>query len=281
MKFSIFTLSIIISSFLLFTSCSEESNLTLDSQSAVVEGFLIAGKPIDSISITQSFSYARENTELLTLNDLEVSLKMEDASIPLQNIGNGIYQNLAFKPQTGLSYTLEFIHNGELVSAETYIPEKREVILSTSTVEMEKIEFTGGFPSGGFGALTQLDPIEITWDNPESDYYYVIIENIEENPEFVNDRLAEFEASGNNRRFFRITEPEVTDFHALNTRVDLTQFGTYRIIVFRVNPEYAALYESSGTSSLTITQPPSNVVNGLGIFTGVSSDTVYLEVIKI
>ena len=30
----------------------------------------------------------------------------------------------------------------------------------------------------------------------------------------------------------------------------LTQFGTYQIIVFRVNPEYAALYESSGNSTL-------------------------------
>jgi len=40
------------------------------------------------------------------------------------------------------------------------------------------------------------------------------------------------------------------------------------------------LYETAGTSSISIASPPSNIENGLGIFTGVSSDTVYLEVIK-
>ena len=109
---------------------------------------------------------------------------------------------------------------------------------------------------------------------------YVVIENIEDNPEFVNDLLAEFQANGNARRFFQITEPEISDFYAINALRDLTQFGTYRIIVYRVNPEYAALYETAGTSSISIASPPSNIENGLGIFTGVSSDTVYLEVIK-
>jgi len=59
------------------------------------------------------------------------------------------------------------------------------------------------------------------------------------------------------------------------------QFGTYQIIVFRVNTEYAALFDSSVGSSLSLEEPPSNIVNGLGIFTGLSSDTLYLEVTKI
>ena len=100
--------------------------------------------------------------------------------------------------------------------------------------------------------------------------------------DYVNENVAQFQLeNGGQSRFSFITEPQITDFYAIDARRELPQFGTYQIIVFRVNPEYAALYESSGSSTLSLEQPPSNVVNGLGIFTGVSSDTLYLEVRKI
>ena len=158
------------------------------------------------------------------------------------------------------------------------MPQKRTISISKASVRLEKITDINDLINSGFGG--NQDAIEVVWDNSEGDYYYVVIENIEDNPEFVNDLLAEFQANGNARRFFQITEPEISDFYAINALRDLTQFGTYRIIVYRVNPEYAALYETAGTSSISIASPPSNIENGLGIFTGVSSDTVYLEVIK-
>jgi len=73
----------------------------------------------------------------------------------------------------------------------------------------------------------------------------------------------------------------IANFYAIRAQRDSLQFGTYQIIVFRVNPEYAALYESSSNSTLSLEEPPTNIVNGLGIFTGVSSDTLYLEVSEI
>jgi len=59
------------------------------------------------------------------------------------------------------------------------------------------------------------------------------------------------------------------------------QLGTYQIIVFRGSPEYAALFDRSACSALSFEETPYNIVNGLGIFTGLSSDTLYLEVTKI
>ena len=137
---------------------------------------------------------------------------------------------------------------------------------------MEQIE-AGVFPTGGFNIP---DPVEVSWNNEDGDYYYVLIKNIETDPEYVNENIAQLDG-----QFLFITEPLITDFYAIRTRQELTQYGTYQIIVFRVNPEYAALYESSGSSTLSLEEPPSNIVNGLGIFTGVSSDTLYLEVNKI
>ena len=264
---------------LLIAACTQQNNLALETETPVVQAYLFAGQPVDSISIQQSFSYTRANTDLTALDDLALQISDGREIFSLTHNGGGIYQNRELLPKSGQNYTLTFEYNGTTVSSETFIPQKRAVTITKTTVELEKITTTGGF--GGFGGGAAQETIEITWDNAEGDYYYVVIENIEDNPEFVNDFFAEFEANGFSRRLFQITEPRITDFHPINSRRDLTQFGTYQIIVYRVNPEYAALYETAGSSSVTIAEPPSNIENGLGIFTGVSSDTIYLEVEKI
>lgn len=267
---------------LVFAACEQESILDIESKTAVVEGYLHAGQPVDSIRLTQSFSYAQSDTNIQTLDELDPILTLDGQSFPLFPVGEGIYQNYEVMVEAGLVYQLEFNWQGQVISAETYIPEKKEATLSTEEIEMEKIEFTGGFPGGGFpGGTDGIDPVDIRWDNTEGDYYYVVIKNIEEDPEYINELIAEFDANnGGRRRFSFISAPEITGVYSINPQRDLTQFGTHRIIVYRVNPEYAALYETSGNSTLSLAQPPSNVQNGLGLLTGVSSDTLYLEVKK-
>lgn len=255
-------------------ACEEENTTIIDTQTAVLEGYLFAGQPLDSVFITQSFSYGQTDTTSVPIDDLDVHITNANIDVELINLGDGLYRNQDFEPQSGETYFIEFEYNGETVSAETFIPEQRIADISQTEIELEKIE---GFP---ITPPEQLDAIEVTWDNTEGDYYYTIIENLEDDPEFVNELIAEFDPDGRARRLFRITEPEVTDFYLINPLRDLTQYGTHRIVVFRVNPEYAALYQSAGTSSLSIAEPPTNVRNGLGIFTGVSSDTLLLEVKK-
>lgn len=236
---------------------------------------------METFQITQSFSYAQTDTTQIALDDLEPLLITQDQEFPIFPVGNGIYQHPEVVVENGRTYRLEFNWQGSVISAETYVPEQSPASLSTKQIDMDKIEFNGGFPGGGFPGLDPTDPVDIRWDNPEGDYYYVVIKNIEEDPEYINERIAEFEATnGGLRRFSFISAPEITDVYSINPQRDLTQFGTHRIIVYRVNPEYAALYETSGNSTLSLVQPPTNVRNGLGIFTGVSSDTLYLEVNK-
>lgn len=262
----------------LFLGCEQETIETIESKTAIVQGYLYAGQSVDSLKITQSFSYAQADTNVITLDDLEVTVSDFSNQYPLFSIGDGMYQNLDVIIKQDQSYRLEFAWQGETISAETYIPKKKEAQLSTPQIELAKVEL-GSF--GGFGG-TIPDPVEISWENIEGDYYYIVVKNIENNPEYVNENIAQFQAdNGGQSRFVFITEPQITDFYAIDARRELTQFGTHQVVVFRVNPEYAALYESSGNSSLSLEQPPTNVVNGLGLFTGVSSDTLYLEVKKI
>lgn len=268
---------IVLLSILLLSSCEETSITSLNTETPVVSSYLYAGQPLDSLRVTLSNSYAREDTQLVTLDDLDITIWDGENKFELTSFGAGYYRQSDLMIETEKSYVLEFDWKGATISATTFVPGKKEAQLSTSLIEMEKITNTGGFPGGGF---TQIDPIEVSWDNPEGDYFYVLIENLETNPEYVNDFLAELEENLG-QQFRRITEPSITDFHSINSRREITQYGTHRVIVFRVSPEYAALYQTSGTSSQSLSEPPSNIDNGLGIFTGVSSDTLYFEVKKI
>lgn len=271
------TCFLVLSGILLLSACEETAISSIDAETPVVSSYLYAGQSLDSLRVTLSNSYAREDTQLLTLDELEISIIEGDNSYVLTPSGEGYYQQSALIIETEKSYNLAFEWKGATISASTFVPAKRAVSLSTSLIEMEKITNTGGFPGGGF---TEIDPIEVSWDNPEGDYYYVLIENLETNPEYVNDFLADLEENLG-QRFRRITEPDITDVYSIDPRREITQYGTHRVIVFRVSPEYAALYQTSGTSSQSLTEPPSNIENGLGIFTGVSSDTLYFEVKKI
>lgn len=261
--------------FLALSACEQDTISTYENKTAVVQGYIFAGQPVDSIRVTQSYSYASADTTLVTLDDLIIYLSGPEEETALNAVGEGYYQRADYVVQAGNNYRLEFEFNGETVTAQTYIPEKKEVSISATSIEMEKIEFNGGFPGGGF---TSIDPIELIWDNTEGDYFYVVIDNIEEEPEYINSLFDNPDLPFS--RFNFRTEPEVTNFYAIDPRRQLQQFGLHRVIVYRVNPEYTALYETAGSSSLSITEPPSNVENGLGIFTGVSSDTVYFEVVK-
>lgn len=265
-------IAILIAAITTLTSCGDELAGTLEKTSAVVQGYLFAGRPVDSIRITRSFSYALQDSILDPLDELLVTISDGVSNVVLQPIGDGYYQAQDLVIQEGKQYTLEFLYDGEKVSASTYVPLKREVEISSMEVAIEPIT---GPPAGGF---TQLDPVEVSWQNQEGDHYYVLFRNTAQSPENII-QLSNFPFAGN-VRFARLTQPEITDFYAIAPRRDLTQYGLHQVIVFRVNPEYAALYQLTGTSSVSITEPPSNVTNGLGIFTAVSSDTVFLNVKK-
>jgi hypothetical protein len=257
---------------LLIISCSQESIVQTETKTTIVEGYLSAGNPIDSLRVTQSYSYGQVDEQVITFNDLNIRITNDNNQFELTSIGNGYYQNTNLIIDAGKSYQLKFERDGEIISAETYVPEYNTTSISTNQVELNKIE-AGVIPIGG---ITIPDPVEVSWNNEDGGYYYVLIKNIEVDPEYVNDNIAQFDG-----QLQFISEPMISDFYLIRTPRELLQFGTYQIIVFRVNPEYAALYQSSSSSTLSLEEPPSNIVNGLGIFTGVSSDTLYLEVTKL
>ncbi len=269
MKF-IKLISLLFSISILFLACEKQSTEVIESKTTVVEAYLHAGKTIDSLKITQSLSLTIADS-IIALDDLVVNISDSNNQYTLNSIGNGIYQNTELIIENDKSYRLEIERDGAVISAETYIPNKKETQISLTQVALPKIELNTpiGIPTGS------IDAVEITWDNSEGDYYYTSISNIEIDPETVNEN-----DTGQLSRSI-ISEPQISSFYAIFPRREFSHYGTHQIIVYRVNPEYAALYESSGNSTLSLEEPPTNIENGLGIFTGASSDTLYLEVVKL
>ena len=266
-----FKIFFLLTSSSLILSCSEELIELAETKTTIVEGYLSAGNPIDSLRVTQSISLGQVE-EVITLDDLKVTISGGNTEFDLISIGNGFYQNANHIIKAGANYQLEIERGDNIISAETYVPENNAASISKSQVELTKIE-AGVFPSGG---IVIPDPVEVTWNNNDGDYYFVLVKNIETDPEYVNENIAQFEG-----QLQFITEPQISNIYVIRAQRDLMQFGTYQIIVFRVNPEYAALFDSSGASTLSLEEPPTNIINGLGIFTGLSSDTLYLEVTRI
>ena len=122
---------------------------------------------------------------------------------------------------------------------------------------------------------TMPDPVKLSWTNNDASYYLVVIENIESSPEAIFN-FGTKTPPGN-----RFRKQPVTSSGLEIRSQEFQYFGTHRLILFHVLPDYANLYNQSGTSSQNLTNPASSISNGYGIFTGLNSDTLYIEVKKL
>ncbi len=258
----IFTVAII------FPSCEDSTLDNFGTTSTVVQSYLYANNPIDSFYISESISYTDTSDVITTIDNLSISISDGTDSYYLQPIGDGYYQNLDLIIQSGATYSMEFENAGTVISAETYVPEKKEVSISLSQISIERVT------AGVMSPPTQTDPITVSWENDENEYYYVITQNIEDEPEYINENFANLTIE----RPQIITEPQIISEYNVDTRRDIQFFGTYQVVVYRVNPEYAALYSTSEATSSSIVEPATNIENGLGIMTGISTDTITFEV---
>ncbi len=244
----------------------------------VVESYLTINKPI-SLQISRKTAYD-ENVALSEddINGLQVKIKFDNQSRIIPSSGNGLYTDLAFIPQEGTTYELEFTFNNKTVTSSTQIPSKPvNFQQSVSTIEVQGITMGGGFGGGPGGTRPEMpDPVKLTWTNNDSGYYMVVIENVETSPTAIYD-------FGDNaddapRRIFR-NEPTQSNQYEI-AAMNFQYYGRHRLILFHLNAEYAALYNDNGTTSQNLTNPITNVENGLGIFTGINADTLMISVVE-
>ncbi len=257
---------------LVLVGCTKEVESVQTIQDiAVVEAYLEPNEPIQ-VKLSKLLPYTEEEyAESLIIDTAQVYITHNGTTVQLQPslTQPGVYLDTVTQlaGEAGHSYSLQFMYNNQEVSATTTIPnEPLNGSLSTNVLEID---------TDVVGPGVSLTPVTVSWSNASNEYHMVMVEYMESNYAPINEGLPEEDYY----KFAKITtEPVVGNSYDLNTRRHLAFFGTYRIKIYRLNEEYVNLYENISQSSLNLTAPATNVVNGLGIFTGMSYTTVYLEV---
>ena len=279
-KISTYILSVVlIAGF--FSSCEDENLNDLAFNQFVVEAFLFAGEPVDDIRVKTVFPLTDEVDTSEPINDAEVVLMRASETFPLVSSGSdGLYHYPGddLEVRTGDIFQLEITHNGITAMAETEVPTPTQgLILSQDSIIVPALPLSQGRDAvvEAIGNFLRESAVTASWDNPDGEQFYMVVENVTEAtdpifPQQVLDALEDL-------RF--VSEPTDAD-NLTFLGGSLITFGTYSVSVFHVNEEYAALFDNRTQDSRDLNDPPSNVVNALGIFSAFNSQTAFFEVAR-
>ena len=256
-------------------SCEDVPDFELDDTIPVVEAFLYVGDPVDDIKITKVIPFDSDITDN-EVNGLDIEITSNGNSYPLENAESGggryFYPGDDLEIISGETYEINFIYEGDVISSSTNVPDA-PTGLDLSSNEIELPQLIDFFDILDLRQNENLR-VNVEWDNPNGDYYFLVIENVESNPEPIDlNNILPF-------NFEFVSTPTQDNLFTMIPFIHYTQFGTHRIIVYRVNEEYALLYETIEQDSRDLNEPFTNITNGEGIFSGFASDTVYLEINK-
>jgi hypothetical protein len=265
---------LLLSLFLLSLAACEKpalGTLTGSVNRPVVEGFLQPGStPV--VQVKKQLAYGSTDSVQLPVEGLLLQIGDPETGIwyTLTHTDSSAYMaDGSWTPVAGKTYQLAFEYNNAAVTAETTVPAKPGDF-TTSAVAIAAPVFGGG--TGG--PPTFPDPVELNWDASDGGYYLVVVQVAETDPELIFSDTTNFRPM----RAFR-SEPQQTNTWQLQP-FSFRYYGKHHVILYRLNPEYAALYEDTGSNSNNLTTPFTNISGGLGIFTGVNADTLTVEVTK-
>lgn len=252
----------------LFSSCGKElTTPILPEKVAIVESYLHAGDSIITVKVTKLLPFSTD-TSNATEYISELNIQINGST--LTETDTGVYTLLLGdkRIQPGESYKLKFLYYGDTVSSTTVVPPKPvNLSISTTLIYTDRITSSSGFPPN------QMSDIDLTWDNTDSSYYYVLIEYLESTRDYINYRSASLDLS---------STQSISPMSNSSTRIGMRNlyfFGSYRIVLFKVNKDFVDLYQQTTSNSNNITTPITAINNGFGVFTGMASDTVNLEVV--
>lgn len=248
-------------------SCNKDDSQAF-TDSPIVEAYLTPGnylkvKVSRQVPFLSDVTYSNDD-----IDKLQITVNYNDSQHLLTAIDSGWYIDSSVMVKESDAFDLSFTFNSKEVSAFTYIPTK-PVNLTQSAVKVyvPRMDSASGPPTG-----TMSDPVELNWKNVDESYYLLVVENIEN----TLDPIFDFEEDDRPGNRFR-KSPTNSAFESIRP-MEFQYYGTHRVILYHVLPDYAALYDQNSSSSINLTNPTTSISNGYGIFTGMSSDTLYIEV---
>lgn len=257
---------------LIFLSCEKLSNSNNDSQ-LVLNGYLYQDETVDSIRLVKSLPFSSQDTVYEPVEGAKATITWNNQEFVLNDIGNGYYSDKedALHISIGETYSIKINYDGVVLTSSTKVPAKTTIApISDNIILIDTIR-TFGPPQDEGNTASGL---QFTWDNADKNYFYIVIESTDTTAGSIvmggNNNFPGFPGGGNNPGVFRLrSQPFIGSSYTVNSRI-LTNYGKHVIKVYSVNQEYANLYENRTQDSRSLSEPVSNVTNGLGIFTAFS-----------
>lgn len=257
---------------LIFLSCEKLSNSNNNNQ-LVLSGYLYQDENVDSIHLVKSLPFSSQDTVYEPVEGAKATITWNNQDYVLDDIGNGYYSYIgdALHISIGETYSINIDYNGMVLTSSTKVPAKTTIEPISDNIILIDTVRTFGSPQD---AGNTAGVLQFTWDNPDKNYFYVAIESSDTTAGSIvmggSNNFPGFSGGGINQGVFRLrSQPFIGSSYTVNSRI-LTNYGKHVIKVYSVNKEYANLYENRTQDSRSLSEPVSNVTNGLGIFTAFS-----------
>ena len=246
----------------------------------VIEGFIFAGEPVNDIKIKEQTGIDEPDSLNRLIKDAIVVLIKGGQEYLLQ------YDEDTYKyfdgdlvVESGDKFRIEVTVGDRMAYAETTVPAPTQGLSISDT---EVIVPTLVLSFSLINQLTDLffnARLTTRWENPNNELHFIVVESVVTEvdpifpdgfPEDARDFLAGFK--------FAPQALEVDTFDIIG--IAFESYGRYRAKVYRVNQEYADLFNNPEQDSRDLTLPPSNVINGFGIFSAFAADSVFFDIVR-
>jgi len=245
----------------------------------VVEAFIYAGEPVTGIKVKTTVPLSYPDSTAQAIISAQVSLFKNgiEYELIITDDDDYKYEEDDLTIETGDIFEIEVTYNGVTATATTIVPSATTgLIISEDLIVIPQIGGNGPPGSGGQGGGIQEilnNSIIAEWYNPSEDLYFMVVENLADEldpifPDQIADRLRR-------SRFVSIPTTENFTEYSLTS---LETYGEHVLKVYHINQEYASLYENLSQDSRDLNEPPSNIMNGLGIFSAFNSQNVTFHV---
>ena len=246
----------------------------------VVEAYVYSGEPVQEVTIKTLVPLSEPEGKSETIETASITIKKEGTPYTLSynsSTRKYIYEGSDLQILTEDVLEIEIDVNGRVSSASTIVPTVPVGIqISKTEMVIPEIKSAADFIIGDPLADAELT---VTWSNPKAELHYAVVEFRSYLLKPILPSDVQKVVDGILEDFAIITVPS-TDTVLTVSGALLPSYGPYMVKIYKVNQEYADLYESETQDSRDLNDPPSNIINARGIFSAFASDSISFEVIK-